>query len=56
MRDMKDSSILATAILKNIDIFVTGGKDFLDLDVDMLWLVIMTEFLTLLRFLYELCQ
>ena len=28
MRDAKDSPILATAILENVDIFITGDKDF----------------------------
>ena len=32
MRDMKDSPILATAILENVDVFVSGDKDFLVLD------------------------
>lgn len=45
MRDMKDSPILATAILENIDIFVTGDKDFLDLEVDIPQIFTMTEFL-----------
>ena len=45
MRDAKDSPILATAILENIDIFVTGDKDFLVLDVEMPDIVTMTEFL-----------
>lgn len=46
MRDIKDSPILATAILEDIDIFVTGDKDFLVLDVDAPEIVTMTEFLT----------
>lgn len=46
MRDIKDSPILATAILEDIDIFVTGDKDFLVLDVDVPEIVTMTEFLT----------
>ena len=45
MRDMKDSPILATAIMEGIDVFVTGDKDFLVLDVDMPEIVTMTEFL-----------
>lgn len=45
MRDTKDSPILATAILENIDVFVTGDKDFLVLDVDMPEIVTMAEFL-----------
>lgn len=45
MRDIKDSPILATAIMEGIDIFLTGDKDFLVLDVDMPEIVTMTEFL-----------
>ncbi len=45
MRDMKDSPILATAIMEGIDIFVTGDKDFLVLDVDMPEIITMAEFL-----------
>lgn len=45
MRDMKDSPILATAIMERIDIFVTGDKDFLILDVDMPEIITMAEFL-----------
>jgi putative PIN family toxin of toxin-antitoxin system len=45
MRDAKDSPILATAILENIDIFLTGDKDFLVLDVEMPKIMTMAEFL-----------
>jgi predicted nucleic acid-binding protein len=45
MRDRKDSPILATAIMEGIDVFVTGDKDFLVLDVDMPEIVTMAEFL-----------
>ena len=45
MRDAKDSPILATAIMEIIDIFVTGDKDFLVLDVEMPEIVTMAEFL-----------
>lgn len=45
MRHIKDSPILATAILENIDFFVTGDKDFLVLDVDFPEIVTMAEFL-----------
>jgi len=44
MRDAKDSPILATAIMEGIDVFITGDKDFLVLDVDMPEIVTMTEF------------
>lgn len=43
--DVKDSPILATAILESVDIFVTEDKDFLVLDVEMPDIVTMTEFL-----------
>lgn len=45
MRDIKDSPILATAILENVDIFLTGDKDFLVMDVAMPYIITMTEFL-----------
>lgn len=45
MRDTKDSPILATAIMEGIDVFVTGDKDFLILDVNIPEIVTMTEFL-----------
>lgn len=45
MRDAKDSPILATAIMEGIDIFVTGDKDFLVLDVEMPEIVTMKAFL-----------
>ena len=45
MRDIKDSPILATIIMEGIDIFVTGDKDFLVLDLDMPEIVTMTKFL-----------
>lgn len=45
MRDTKNSPILATAIMEGIDIFVTGDKDFLILDVDIPEMVTITEFL-----------
>ena len=45
VRDQKDSPILATAILENVDVFVTGDKDFLVLDVEAPQIVTMAEFL-----------
>lgn len=45
MRGTKDSPILATAIMEGIDVFVTGDKDFLALDVEMPEIVTMAEFL-----------
>ena len=45
VRDVEDSPILATAIMENVDIFVTGDKDFLVLDVEMPDIVNKAEFL-----------
>jgi putative PIN family toxin of toxin-antitoxin system len=45
MRDKKDSPILATAILEEIDIFLTGDKDFLELVVERPEILTMAEFL-----------
>lgn len=45
IRDAKDSPILATAIMESIDIFLTGDKDFLVLDIDMPEIMTMPEFL-----------
>lgn len=45
MRDTKDSLILATAIMKGIEVLVTGDKNFLVLDVDIPEIVMMAEFL-----------
>lgn len=45
MRDVKDSPILATAIMENVDVFLTGDKDFLVLDVDTPEILTMKEFL-----------
>ena len=45
IRDTKDSPILATAILEDVDVFVTGDKDFLVLEVDTPDIVTMNEFI-----------
>ena len=45
IRDVKDAPILATAVLENVDIFLTGDKDFLVLDLEMPEILTMTEFL-----------
>ena len=45
MRDTKDSPILATAIMEGIDVFVTGDKDFLVLDVEIPEIITMADFL-----------
>lgn len=45
MRDTKDSPILATVIMEDVDVLLTGDKDFLVLDVETPEILTMTEFL-----------
>ena len=45
MRNVKDSPILATAIMEGIDVFLTGDKDFLVLEVEVPEILTMAEFL-----------
>lgn len=45
VRDPKDSPILATALLESVDVFVTGDKDFLVLDLETPQIMTVTEFL-----------
>jgi len=45
VRDAKDSPILATAIMEGIDVFLTGDKDFLVMDVEEPKIMTMAEFL-----------
>lgn len=47
IRDAKDSPILATAVLEDVDVFITGDKDFLVLDIETPKIVTMAEFLKL---------
>lgn len=35
IRDINDYPVLYSAIIENIDIFITGDKDFLDVEVEM---------------------
>ena len=44
IRDPKDAPILATTILENVDVFVTGDKDFLSLDMDFPAIMTMADF------------
>jgi len=43
--DVKDSPILATAIMEEIDVFLTGDKDFLVLDTKTPEILTMKQFL-----------
>ncbi len=45
MRDVKDAPILATAIMESIDVFLTGDKDFLVVDIEIPEILTMKEFL-----------
>ena len=45
MRDIKDSPILVTAIIGNVDIFITGDKDFHVLDIEQPEIMTMVDFL-----------
>ena len=45
IRDARDAPILATAILEDVDVFLTGDKDFLVLDLEMPEILTITEFL-----------
>lgn len=45
VRDIKDSPILATALLHNIEIFITGDKDFHVLQISSPKILSMTDFI-----------
>ena len=44
IRDAKDMPILATAIKENVDVFVTGDKDFLVLEIEQPEIMTMSQF------------
>lgn len=46
IRDMKDYPVLYTAIIEDIDILITGDKDFNDLDIENPEIMTPTEFIT----------
>ena len=45
IRDENDYIILHTAIVENVDVFITGDKDFYDVNVDNPEIMSTTEFL-----------
>ena len=45
IRDENDYLILHTAIIEHVDIFITGDKDFNDVDIDKPLIITATEFL-----------
>jgi predicted nucleic acid-binding protein len=46
MRDIYDYPILATAILEDIDVLITGDKDFAAVDIERPEILTPTEFLS----------
>lgn len=45
IRDENDYIILHTAIIENVDVFITGDKDFKDVEIDMPEIMTVSEFL-----------
>ena len=45
IRDINDYPVLYTAIIENIDIFITGDKDFLEVDIELPEIMTPGEFL-----------
>ena len=45
IRDEDDYIILHTAIIENVDIFITGDKDFEDIDIDKPEILTVSQFL-----------
>lgn len=45
IRDENDYIILHTAIIEDVDIFITGDKDFFDIDIDKPEIMTTAEFL-----------
>ena len=46
IRDINDYPVLYTAIVENIDIFITGDKDFLEVNVEKPEIIIPSDFIT----------
>ena len=45
MRDIKDAPVLYSAIISDVDILITGDKDFKDVDIEKPEIMTATEFL-----------
>lgn len=45
IRDIKDYPVLYTAIIEDVDVLVTGDKDFVDIDIEKPEIVTPTEFM-----------
>ncbi len=50
IRDLSDLPILASAIASNVELFITGDKDFLSLQTDRLRIVSPTDSFRILSF------
>lgn len=46
LRDSKDTPILASAIYENVDVLITGDKDFSNLEIDRPEILTPTEFMS----------
>ena len=46
IRDMADAPILYTAIIEGIDVFITGDKDFEDIEIEKPSIMTIVEFET----------
>jgi len=46
IRDISDAPILYTAIIEGVDVFITGDKDFDDVDVEMPSIMKIADFVT----------
>ena len=46
IRDINDYPVLYTAITENIDIFITGDKDFSDIDIEKPKIITPIDFIT----------
>ena len=44
IRDISDAPVLYTAIIESIDVFITGDKDFDDVEIEMPEIMTITEF------------
>ena len=45
IRDIKDYPVLYTAILEDVDVLVTGDRDFADIDIEKPEIMTPTEFI-----------
>ena len=51
IRDTKDYPVLYTAIIENVDILITGDKDFTDIEIEKPEIITPKDFIT--KYLYD---